>query len=488
MIATASATVPSRREKQRAAAAKALRRWRNDPVRFAYDVLRINDAPLKCWSRQAEMLQAVAAHSSVSVRSGHKVSKSTTASILALWWYCTRRRARVIITSASYFQVEEIIWAEIRSLYKGAAVDLGGELHETPSGGLQHSDGRQIVGLSVKEPERMAGFSGPNNLYIVDEASGVEDSIFETIEGNRAGGAKLFIISNPTQVSGIFYRSHHEDAGLWHPIHISSEEVANEVAPGTGLATKQWVEEKRKLWGPDFENDARYLVRVKGEFPKQGSDTWIGLALVDQAQKATVAGIGELSIGVDVARYGEDRSAIAPARGKRVFPVTVLQGFHTVAVKNKVLEVIKQHRVGTEKVTVRIDSSNMGAGVADQLREVASQSEDHNLRIIDCMASSHSTEPEYSRLRDQVWGGLRDFLVEGGALPPGSDVKADIVAPKYGFDANNRIKLESKYDMKKRIKRSTDIADAIALAVFQAKTSEWNPIVVSLSDRDDDDE
>ncbi len=113
--------------------------------------------------------------------------------------------------------------------------------------GLQMADGREIVGFSTDSPERMSGISGANLLFILDEASGIPEPIFEAVEGNRAGGAKVIMFSNPTSTSGTFYEAFHRKRNFWHTIHISAEESPN-VTGGQisipGLATAEWVEEK----------------------------------------------------------------------------------------------------------------------------------------------------------------------------------------------------------------------------------------------------
>jgi hypothetical protein len=254
--------------------------WEHDPVLFAWEALGI-----ACWGRQAELLRAVAAHRRVAVKSGHKVGKSTSAVILALWRVCTRPRARVIMTSSSGRQVRAILWKELRRVYHGARYKIGGKLHKVPDAGLQFDDGREIVGFATKEPEKMAGFSGPDILFIVDEASGVPELIFDAIEGNRAGGASIVLFSNPTQTSGTFYEAFTRKRHLWHTLTVSSEETPN-VEQGTivvpGLASLEWIEEKRLDWGVE---SPIYQVRVLGNFPLQGSNAVVNLALVEASQR-----------------------------------------------------------------------------------------------------------------------------------------------------------------------------------------------------------
>lgn len=384
-----------------------------------------------------------------------------------------KRRARVIITAPSYRQVEGVIWKEIRRLYKGARYPLGGDLHKKPESGLQASDGREIIGFSTDEPERMAGFSGPNMLFLVDEASGVSTSIFEAIDGNRAGGAHIALISNPTQTSGVFYDAFHAETSEWHCEHISSVECAEFASidlgdSETGLAEMAWCEERLREYGS--KDDPRYQVRVLGNFPTTAEDTLISLALIQAAEKRWSSEPPDewqpLQIGVDVARFGRDKTVIVWSRGKWASSPTVLAGNDNVQVAGKVLEIVRQVRRDREAVRICIDTTNNG-GVADILRA----SDIDGLEVVDVQYASSATCEGYSRLRDQLWCGLRTWLKEGGAIPDHKGLRADITAPKYGFDVRGRIKVEAKDDLKKRLGRSPDHADALALAVFSDGTS-----------------
>ncbi|HLY21543.1 MAG TPA: terminase family protein [bacterium] len=292
--------------------------YREDPVGFFCDVLG-----LVPWARQREVLEAVLRHPRVAVRSGHKVGKSASAAGLALWWAATRPRSRVVLTSASYRQIRSILWRELKTLHAAARPPLGGELHAHPDAGLQFSDGREIVGFNTTEPERMSGISGANLLFILDEASGIPDQIFQAIEGNRAGGARLVLFSNPTRTSGTFFDAFGTKREFWHVIHISSEETRNaqegrDVIPG--LATREWIEEKRREWG---ETSPLYQVRVRGDFPSQAENAIIGLALVEDATVRWVEtpAEGRLTLGVDVARFGDDETVIFPVRGHKALAV-----------------------------------------------------------------------------------------------------------------------------------------------------------------------
>lgn len=429
--------------------------YREEPVRFFREVLGITP-----WGRQQEILDAVARYPKVAVRSGHKVGKSISAAGVALWWVATRPGARVVLTSASYRQVRSILWRELRTLHTATRRPIGGELHLDPDSGLQFPDGREVVGFSTTEPERMSGISGAHLLFILDEASGIPAEIFEAIEGNRAGGAKVLMLSNPTRTSGTFFEAFNTKREFWHPLHISAEESPN-VREGRivipGLATREWVEEKRREWG---ETSPLYQVRVRGDFPSQAENAIIPLVLVEDAtgRWAETPADGRLILGVDVARFGDDETVIFPVRGPRAMEPIVIKGMDTVNVAGKVLETARTLRTPGEQPLVKVDVIGVGAGVYDHL------SRSSDVEAVSVNVSNAATEDGYALIRDQLWFSLKSWLATG-AVPSDAKLEAELVAPTYAFDTQGRTKVEPKEQIKQRLGRSPDRADALALAV-----------------------
>lgn len=431
--------------------------YRHDPVRFCSEVLGFTP-----WNRQADILEAVRDHPAVAVRSGHKIGKSTAAAATGLWWCATRPRALVIMTSSSYTQVKEILWPEVRRLYRTARQPIGGELFKTPDGGLSFDDGRRMFGMSTDETERMGGYSGAELLFLIDEASGVDEAIFEAIEGNRAGGGRVCMYGNPTQPTGTFCDAFGAQAEFWYGLHVSSEETPNVVQGRVvipGLATREWVDERRRKWG---EDDPRYLVRVRGNFPGQAPNSVIGVTVVEDAMARWngVQAEGRLEIGVDVARFGDDDSVIQARRGLKAFRPVVVHGQDTVQIAGHALKVARALRRDGERPRVKVDVIGVGAGVADQLRQHT------DIEVVDVNVAEASTDEENANLRSQLWFATAQWLKNGGAIPADRALKAELVAPTYKFDARGRQVVEPKDAMKKRLQRSPDRADALALSIY----------------------
>lgn len=459
---------------------------RRDPVVYATEVFG-----LRLWSRQEELIAAVRDHDRVSGTSGHKTGKSTSLAVLGWWWTSdpsSRPAARCAMTSASARQVKKILWREVRAMWRRArdrGYDIGPEPALDPETGVQWDDGRELFGFTARDPEKAAGTSGAHLLFLLDEASGIPEEIFEAIEGNRAGGAKIVLMSNPTQQSGEFYESHHAKRRFYRALSISSEEAAAVDPPIPGLATLAWIAEKREEWG---EDSPLFNVRVRGCFAAQATDAVIGLGLVIDALARgrgetddDIDESGPLCVGLDVARFGDDETIAAPRRGQRILSLIPLppgDGPDTAARLMVALADDGLLRKG-EKPRVMVDANGVGASVYDALR-----------RRTDCEAYAVNTSMSASKPNDYV--NLRAELhfqfkrwLETGALPEDGKLQSELVAPKYSVDGRNRLKVESKDELRARLnpRRSPDRADAAMLSIAQGRrieTKNTSPSTVSV--------
>jgi hypothetical protein len=219
-------------------------------------------------------------------------------------------------------------------------------------------------------------------------------------------------------------------------------------------------------------------VRIKGEFPKQGANSVVPIFLVEAATRRfdTEEPSDPLELGVDVARFGDDDSVIQPRRGLWAPEAKVIHGQDVVQVAGATLQVARERARPGERPRVKVDVVGVGAGVADILRQ------HEEIEVVDVNVAEASTyheegKPEFSLLRDQLWFAITDWLKSGGKLQPGqAKLEGDLAAPTYSFDVRGRVKVERKEDIKKRLKRSPDRADALALAIYSPPSVEWLPL------------
>ena len=192
-------------------------------------------------------------------------------------------------------------------------------------------------------------------------------------------------------------------------------------------------------------------------FQVSGGDSLIRPESVMQARQAKVLAQGPLIVGVDPARFGDDRTAIIKRRGRSAYDLVTYDKTSTMEVAGLVNAIIKNER----PAQVAIDVGGLGAGVVDRLLELG-----HGDVVVPINFGGSSLDPErFINRRAEMWWNLRDWL-DGDMpvmIPDRDELHSDLCAPFYKYDSQARRKLESKDDMKKRGMRSTDCADALAL-------------------------
>lgn len=453
-------------ETQKKRAKALLARWRDDPAAFAREALGIEP-----WSRQRDVFAAVASRPRVVTRSGHKVSKSCSIGCLALWWVCTRPRAKVVLSSTVADQLKNILWPELKRLHENARVPIGGKLAGDYHGGLWFADGRAVIALKSEDtkPEAFAGISSPHLLYLIDEASGFPEALLEAAQGNVAGGGRIAAFGNPTRTSGWFFDAFHTRRDEWFPLHIDSRESPNITGaepPIPGLATAEW----EALMAKSGRESPIYQVRVAGTFPKSGDLVVVGLGLLEEslARDPSTLRDGPMRLGLDVGRTGDDPSVLAAVRGDRCFPLRQTTNREGDDLAGWVLEQLREMRRDgvlelSAKPECRIDVIGVGASAYDHLKY------SRELVAIPVNVARSPMDPtRFCTARDEVWFAGAEWLDEGG-VPPADDTElhGELTAARYKFDGKGRYDVASKDEMKKALRRSPNKADALNLAVYR---------------------
>ena len=157
-------------------------------------------------------------------------------------------------------------------------------------------------------------------------------------------------------------------------------------------------------------------------------------------------------LGVDVARFGNDACVIMRRQGLVAFKPKVYHSINNMDFAARLIEEINRWRPDA----VFVDSGR-GEGVIDRCRQLGYD-------VTEVPFGGRATKDKrYVNRRTEMWDNMRAWLQAGGALPDMPELKTELVTPEYGFDAANRMKLESKEKIKERLGKSPDIADALAL-------------------------
>jgi len=426
-------------------------RCRRDPVVFCREALQVTPLP---W--QEEALRLVAAHDRVAIRSGHGVGKSAFLAWLVLWFLVTRGNARIPCTAPTRHQLADVLWSEIAKWRRRMRPELAA--HITMSGDYvaladaPHECFAVARTARRDQPEAFQGFHGENLLFIADEASGVEDTVFEAGEGAMATpGAKTVLAGNPTRTSGYFYNAFHRDRAAWKTVCVPCADSA--------MVATDYARGMAERYGADSNI---YRVRVLGEFPTAEEDQVIALALCESAVRRDVAAIegARIKWGVDVARFGPDRSALAKRRGNVLLePVKAWRNKTLMEVAGLIRDEYARCREDEVPDEILVDTIGLGAGVLDRLREDGLPA-----RGVNVGAATTDANGRFLRLRDELWWRAREWFETGTAvLPDDQALIGELSLPRYSFNSDGRIKVESKDEMKSRAVQSPDLADAFCL-------------------------
>jgi len=420
--------------------------YRGDPVKFVRNVL--GEKPLP-W--QEELLRKIAAgRRRISVRAGHGVGKSTVCSWAIVWVMCTRFPQKCVMTAPTAGQLFDALFSELKAQVNKLPPVLR-ESFDVLSDRISlkaapESSFASARTSSSERPEALAGIHSENVLLIVDEASAVPEAVFEAAAGSMSGhSACTILIGNPTRNSGLFYRTHHELASDWDTMHVSCLDIS--------LVSRDFVEQIKTTYG---EGSNAYRIRVLGDFAVADNDTLIAAELVDAAMSrdVTVDVSDGMVYGLDVARFGTDRSALCKRKGNVVMEVKSWGGLDLMQL---VGAVVNEARTDNP-VEICVDTIGLGSGVADRLREMG-----YNVRDVN-VAEASAMNPNANKLRDELWLSVKDWLATRTVkVPNESTLRHELVAPRYSFTSSGKIVVESKDSMKKRGMRSPDLADALCL-------------------------
>jgi hypothetical protein len=423
--------------------------WQRDTLRdIGAGVLSITQA-----MRKAEEYEAVR----VATASGHGIGKSALVAWIILWAMSTRPHLAGVVTANTGTQLDTKTWRELSVWHKRCITGHWFKWTATKFAHMLHPETWFVAAIpwSENRSEAFAGLHADYVLLIFDEASAIADKIWEVAEGAQTSGEVIWaVFGNPTRNTGRFRECFGRFRNRWKTRQIDSRKCR--MANKTQAA--QWV--------ADYGEDSDFVrIRVRGEFPRAGSNQFIASDVVEEAQKrrAEIDPGAPLIMGVDVARFGDDKSIIRFRRGRdaRSIPAQKYRGVDTMTLSSYIVEAIAEHN----PVVCFIDGNGVGGGVVD--RVISLLGKRPNCTIIEVQAGGKANaSKDYFNKRAECWGLMRKWL-EVGAIDEDTELRDDLIGPEYGFDSDNRIQLEKKDDMKKRGLASPDDGDTLSLTFAQ---------------------
>lgn len=403
--------------------------------------------------------------------SGHGVGKSARMCWMILWAIMTRYCTRGVVTANTDTQLRTKTWAELAKWHALLAVahPLLAEQFEVTATAI-YAKGKDRSGSPLDKRWRIdaipwsernvAAFQGLHNKGIrtfigFDEASGIVDLIWDAASGatTDAGTEIVWIAQgNPTENTGRFKEN---AEGKFRQYWATTRIDARSVRMSNKEQLRAWID----AWGIDSDFSR---IRITGHFPRLGSMQLISLDKVQAARtrEAFYIPSDPLIAGLDIARYGDDQSVLAPRRGRdaRSIPWQRWRDLDLMNLAGEVSLWCEQWKPDA----LFVDVSGMGVGVYDRLLQ---------LRVPNVfptefgskgrLADMNGTEVRTANLRAAIWCAMNGWL-EYGSIPDQNEIEQDLIGTQYGFNGDNAIILEEKAHMKARGLASPDNGDALA--------------------------
>lgn len=499
------------------AAISKIQQWQQDWPLFAREAFGVFLDP-----EQEEILLSVQHNRRTSVASGTARGKDFIAAVAGMcFMYLTPRwdetgamveNTKIALTAPTDRQVKNIMLPEISRLFHRArrnGVDLPGRL--TAYDIRTENEEWFLTGFKADEHrhEAWSGFHAVNTMFVVTEASGVADSVFDAIEGNLQGNSRILLVFNPNRSIG--YAAKSQKSPKWNRFRLNSLTAPNVkekrvIIPGQ--VDHEWVQDKLDIWcevipasemeeelddfqfeGKAYRPNDLFRVKVLGKFPKVDEDVLIPGQWIERANdrwkeyraKHGEKYKGQLRIGDDVAGMGRDSSCRCYRYDNIVarFQQMTKGGANHMETAGQIVSILQQN----PQAMSLIDTIGEGAGVYSRLEEVQTKAGIAG-RFVSAKGS-HAAKDEYGNALNDITGqytfanmraymyfGVRDWLnpknEQDAMLPPDDMLYEELTETKWKFQSNGSIIIESKEDIKARIGRSPDKADSLALTFYPA--------------------
>jgi phage terminase large subunit len=301
-------------------------------------------------------------------------------------------------------------------------------------------------GLQDRTSQNLKSFEGADWCWVEEAQSISKESLDILVPTIRKDNSKLVFTMNRFEeqdpVISAFCTGKRDDV-----LHITINYTDNPFCPDV---LKREAEECKKLSIDDYNH-------IWLGYPiQQGDNKILKLSKVKAAMERKVDGVGSLDIGVDVARFGDDRTIITPRKGFKTYGQVMYQKLRTFEVVDRAIE---QEIAGNSEIVYKVDDTGVGGGVTDGLFQ-------RGKNVVPINNGQKAKNPDkYPNAISEMWFEFAD-IIDQIELPNDQELLKELCGREYTFDKQGRRCVESKDDFKKRYGRSPDKADSLLLAYY----------------------
>ena len=433
-----------------------LRKWRDNPASMVREEFGVEP---DAW--QLDFLNAFPDQRRLALKACKGPGKTAALAWVGWNFIATRKHPKIAVTSITKDNLRDNLWAELAK-WRNRSEFLKQQFEWTktriyardfPDTWWMSARTWSRQADSSQQEETLAGLHADYLLFLIDESSGIPDSVMATAEAGLATGieTKLVQAGNPTQVSGPLYRACTDEANLWWVKEITGDPEDPDRSPRVSI---EWAKEQIEKYGKD---NPWVLVNVFGQFPPSGINTLLGPEDVREAigrhHDVTEYEFAAKVLGLDMARFGDDRIVGVRRQGVASFQPWIMRNERT---ENVAARAANDHRKHDLDAIVVDGTGGYGGGVVDALRLLGCP-------VFEIHMNSRAREPErFYNIRSESWFRMAEWVKGSGALYDSDDYRRELVGPTYSFQ-NGRLRVEEKDQIKDRIGNSPDVGDALVL-------------------------
>jgi phage terminase large subunit len=444
-----------------------LLRWQSDAVAFVQECIGVEP---DAWQHEALTAISNPDVERLAMKACKGPGKTACEAWIILWFLVTRVHSKIACTSITADNLSTNLWPELakwisRSEFLKAVVEWGKTrivVKEAPEQWFAVARAWSQSADPQQQAEALAGIHADHVLFVLDESGGMPQALMTTAEAVLATGKETKIVQagNPTSIDGPLYRACVTDRALWHVVTITGDPDDPNRSP---RIKKEWAQTQINQYGRD---NPWVKINVLGEFPPSSINSLLGPSDVDGAMLRILPAASydwaQVRIGVDVARYGDDRTVIFPRQGLMAFQPRIMRHSHGSAVSADIATAVMSVCSSFRTKTILMDATGGWAAGARDLLVVAGY---HPLEVqfhAPCRTID-GKEPKYKNRRAEMHFGLSEWVKGGGVLPNMPELLGELTTPTYTVREDGKFQIEAKEQVKERLGRSPDLADALAL-------------------------
>lgn len=448
------------------AAIERIKEWRNNPVQFVRDNFKVEPDP---W--QVDALMSIAPQNNDwKIRCAFKSCTGAGKSTILSWigWYrlsCFSQHGEhpkgAAVSGQGWDNLRDNLWAEL-SKWQARSEFLSHSFQWTKEliFAKQYPKTWFLAARSyAKDADAEAigrSLSGLHSLFpflLLDEIGDTPLSVGQKAEQIFTGSPENAMIAtagNPTSTSGLLYDICTKQREYWKIVTITADP---DDPRRTSRVDIDHAREQIKKYGRD---NPWVMATILGEFPPSGFNT---LLSIEEVERAMEKGLREddyihaqKRLGIDVARFGDDRTVIFPRQGLRAYKPVELRGARSNDIAARVMQA--KSKWGSELEFVD-GTGGYGSGVIDGL--IQGGASPHEIHF-----SGKAIDNRYLNKRAEMWFNMSEWIKRGGSLPKIPELAKELSTPTYTFH-NGKFQVEPKEQIKERLGFSPDIADALCL-------------------------